>query len=817
MMPLLVILWSVCVAQPEASPPVPQPLESAMSQPADEADKKPTDEAGQIEDAARLIVGDHTSQARRIGVRTLLRIGSSAAIERLTTILVQANEGNSAARSAIFGVLSESEAPPSALLAPLIDLVGESKGNAMDGIRAALAAYPQAEAQKALCNVARDSQLAAPRRVAIIEMIGRLGEDYSAAGALAGLMTDENAEIRGTALRAFVMMTGVEFDDGGAATRWWQEHAGLGELKWLARSNQRRREELRALHAERDALEARLVAAYRAAFLALADKDRDARLVAFLKDDVADVRKLGLDLIASMIIDQKEVSKDVRDAIVPLLADADAELRRQSAMIAGNLRIGAATDGMIASLSSDPSPRVRAALAGALGRLDDPRAIRPLVKCLESDDRELVGEATLALGSLARRGNPELAEAAFVATSLEARFNTLASDDDELREKFLRAMSRIGDESFLSIIKRESVEGRNSTIRTIAILGLAAFDSGNTAEFLTTLLTDDAALVRAAAAQSLGKCGRTKSHFNAVFGRTRTDQESDASVRDKAWDAAQSMFARLSGTVRLEILFDLGSIDDATVQRHRAALARALKADRDATNELTAAKRMEVALILGDSLLRAGEHVAALTELQDVAQYRSEFSNDLVNRMDTGLVSSAMRASKFDEVVKFLVSAMSATSEMDKRSKREALQNCFDEELVSCLANAKSGTEIAALAKLMNPAVTALGVEDPEGALARKWNASIASRRDAMIDELLELETGESSVAQELQKFETPAVIARIHAKLAAMKQTTSGPAAEREAALIALARQFVPGWAGYDPGNSVEERSKALDQLIAG
>ena len=137
-MSLCLFIWCLVAVQPEASSSDVKTAESALSQPSDETATPPADEAGQIVDASRLIVGDNTSQARRIGVRTLLRIGSPAAIERLTVILTQPNEGNGAARAAICGALAETESPPTELLEPLIGLIGESRGSALDGVQGAL-------------------------------------------------------------------------------------------------------------------------------------------------------------------------------------------------------------------------------------------------------------------------------------------------------------------------------------------------------------------------------------------------------------------------------------------------------------------------------------------------------------------------------------------------------------------------------------------------------------------------------------------------------------------------------------------------------
>lgn len=818
-MSMLVFLTLSCLlaAQTEAAPPDVQPLESVMSQPAEAENGQPAGESGQIEDAAKLILGDNTVEARQIGVRTLLRMGTPAAHNRLALILTHPEQGNGAARSAICGVLASSDAPPEALLEPLVSLVGELKGSALEGVRLALAAYPQAAAQRALCAIARDASAPTKRRLSMIEMIGGLGEDYAAAGVLANLLSDSDPAIRQGAMTAFTRMTGVEFDDADAAEAWWRERAGLGELKWLVRSNQRRREELRALRADRIALIERLVSAYRAAFLAIPEKDQGSRLVAFLQDDVSQVRELGLKLIAAMVIDQKEVPAEVREAVLPLLTDADPDIRRRAATIAGNLRIVGAIDVMIDRLKSERNARARIEFASAIGRLDDNRAIEPLVACLSSKDRDLVAEATLSLGSLARRGHADAEKTAFVATSLENRYGELADDDTELREKFLRAMARIGVDSFRTIFEREALHGQSAGVRTAAIAGLASYESGGTAEFMMGLLGEEDPLVRGSAIQALGRCGRTIGHFEALFERSSAGKEADSTVRDKAWDATQALFSRLSGSARLDVLLATEDREDAAIHRQRAVLARALKADRDASTELTPSKRLQVALSLAEALLRSGDVSGALLEWQDVAQQRGSLSQDLAQRVDLGLVRAGMRAGQNDAVFGALTTALAGMSGDERAARADVLRKCFETELASRTAAAPSPEAIASIYALIGPAASALATGDEISSTRDAWRIRVDSRRDVLIDALLDEQTGETTIADKLQLFDKQAVINRIHARLASIKATTSGPALDREVALIALARQLAPEWPGYTPGIPVEERARALEKLIAG
>jgi quinoprotein glucose dehydrogenase len=73
-----------------------------------------------------------------------------------------------------------------------------------------------------------------------------------------------------------------------------------------------------------------------------------------------------------------------RQELLPLLADADAELRAQAAKTLGNLRVEAAGE-RFAALLKDESPRVRYFAAIGLGKIGRREAVGPLVDFLRAD------------------------------------------------------------------------------------------------------------------------------------------------------------------------------------------------------------------------------------------------------------------------------------------------------------------------------------------------------------------------------------------------------------------------------------------------
>ena len=95
-------------------------------------------------------------------------------------------------------------------------------------------------------------------------------------------------------------------------------------------------------------------------------------------------------------------------AVLPLLDDADAEIRAQAAKVLGEARVYAAVDKLVALLADD-SPRVQYFAALSLGKLGSAAAIEPLLVLLERNadqDPVLRHAAVMGLVGSARRAEP---------------------------------------------------------------------------------------------------------------------------------------------------------------------------------------------------------------------------------------------------------------------------------------------------------------------------------------------------------------------------------------------------------------------------
>jgi len=105
--------------------------------------------------------------------------------------------------------------------------------------------------------------------------------------------------------------------------------------------------------------------------------------------------------------------EEVLPALLALLADENARVRRHAAEALKRAGLAASVQPLCRTLEDDPEPRVREHAAEALGRLGDRRAVEPLCRVLRADDDARVREhAAEALGHLGdERALPALVEA----------------------------------------------------------------------------------------------------------------------------------------------------------------------------------------------------------------------------------------------------------------------------------------------------------------------------------------------------------------------------------------------------------------------
>jgi quinoprotein glucose dehydrogenase len=149
------------------------------------------------------------------------------------------------------------------------------------------------------------------------------------------------------------------------------------------------------------------------------------------------------------------------EPLLPLLADADDEVRGQTAQIMGEARYTVAVENML-PLLSDNSSRVRMLAAIALGKLGDPRAREPLLALLrENADRD-----------------PYLRHGAVMGLSLLGDADAIAAHrhdpNPSVRLGVLLALRRMGDRRVADFLKDPSAQLVTEAARAINDLPIRA-------------------------------------------------------------------------------------------------------------------------------------------------------------------------------------------------------------------------------------------------------------------------------------------------------------------------------------------------------
>jgi len=118
---------------------------------------------------------------------------------------------------------------------------------------------------------------------------------------------------------------------------------------------------------------------------------------------------------------------------------------------------------LIRRLEGDPSPRVRAQAACALGLIRDPSAAPALVAALSHPDPEVVQKAAWAVGQVgAKEARPRLAE-------------LLDHETADVRWNVAVALARLGDASGLPVLRAlseaENHDAAFTAVRALALVG----------------------------------------------------------------------------------------------------------------------------------------------------------------------------------------------------------------------------------------------------------------------------------------------------------------------------------------------------------
>ncbi|MFH1419009.1 MAG: HEAT repeat domain-containing protein [Planctomycetota bacterium] len=770
----------------------------------------------ELDELLSLVTGNNTADARKLGAKKLLDVGTDAANERLASVLRQTPPDH-AAQIAVCRAVAESPQPQPTLVDPLISLLGGGTDVLDAVVIDALRVCDNGRVVDRLRPIAADGSQHKERRQAAIRALGALGENMKAVAALIELAGAENGDIQAAALVAFRHATGTKRMNLETARAWWSRHASMSSDDWLRAINRRHLAEIRELRARTNVLTERLIAAYREAYVRLPEGDHERQLVLFLEDGLPEVREFGLDLVNAMITDRKEVGQEIKTRLAEMISDSQEGLRLKVALIVGDLRLTGSVSRLVQALEAERDSAVRAAFANAIGRLDGLEAVDALIGRLGDEAPSVVGEAALALANIARRtmdADPQVA--ARITVALLDRLKSVQPSAEDLRVKFLDAMSRIGSEPFRKVFGEEMASQRSVPVRRAAIAGLAGFGDAAAAAQIRPLTSAPEPEIRAAAAGALGKCGQGEADLAVLVNRLDGNGEPDATVRQRAWEAYVLVAQRLPAQDHLRIAEQFAVPNDEVSQRRQLELLTALRNNPKRFEQVGSGQpdgRVTLLESMADAHEQLGEFAAAAAALTQATDLLQDRADPRFVRLTSRAVSLLITGGEIDMAVRRIKESAAerdGSAMPDKTPLAEAVLRGIQAR-VDAIRDAATYADATRFIESMFPVRGQLG-GDFEVKLDAARNGAEA-KRNAVIAALLDSVGSDEESAEKLKAFGAQAVLPAIHARLSAMP-TTTAPATPVETALVGVAKHLAPAWPGYPPSCSPAERAAALKKL---
>ena len=236
----------------------------------------------------------------------------------------------------------------------------------------------------------------------------------------------------------------------------------------------------------------------------------------------------------------ENVEVDFRAIFISLMKDEDADIRERAITGLWECEDRSLISALLEAACCDPSEKVRAAAAIALGKF----ALMAEDGKLSPADGERIRETLLGLV----KKDSEPVEVRRRALEAVAPFNTVAvqgyirwaygATDNNLRSSALYAMGKTGDPSWLPQLTRE-LQGSSPALRYEAASACGELGDEAALPGLLQLLEDDDHQVQLAAVRALGEIGG----LQASRALKRLAHSEDASLREAAESALESVEA----------------------------------------------------------------------------------------------------------------------------------------------------------------------------------------------------------------------------------------------------------------------------------
>ena len=758
--------------------------------------------------AAQLAEPGRSTKTKLEAAELLLTRSYPQAVKTLEGFL--SDRTNRPARIAIAQAIVQVGGARKVFIAPLTAMLTGEDVAVRGAAARALATYKNHGVTAKLIQIATDAKRDQAVRLTVIGALQRV-LDKVAVDALVRLLDDRDQAIRAAAAGALAKLTNIRaFGTSRTQWRsWWEENKDKPRSEWLADLADRLARSKAVVEANNERLRDRLVRAMEDLYAATAPARRDALLMGFLKDPLADVRMVGVRLIERKLGSSEKVPADIRGQAGAMLADADPRVRRSAALLVANFADPDAGKVLLERLKTEQAPEVRGALLTALGQLQDPAGLEAILESCRSKHVDVAAAAARALGRVAAKHAIAGEMRTRAVRALVDRYTQTADAENgaHLREALLTAMGVLGDEKFIPVL-RGAFKDTAAVVRLAAVNGLQKFGKADMAQAIAPLVADSDRGVRQAAIVALGALDGDK-HLQVILQRTDPAAEPDAAVRQQAWDVGMALLTKSDVAVLTRAAADLADRPGAADQRIKILQMLTAALRRKKAPELSAVLRR-----LGGRLADSGRPAEAGVCLAEAYTAFAAANNpqapDVWNQWTDAMLAADDPAvvkaiadqdsnSAFSGAVERLQRRVAALIAEEKWAVAIRLSGAAGEGLKGKLSEAQQ----TRIGKLLADARTGQVVADGKrvAALAGQLTAADEAVRTAAETTLKNM--GDRAVGPLLKKLKDA---------LEAEK-----PDLDSEKAILGVLKQIAPRLTGYDPAGTVPDRIKHIDTWIKG
>lgn len=688
---------------------------------------------------------------------------------------------------------------------PLMTMLTGDEATVRGPAARALAVYKNNGVIGRLVEIAQDRKRDQAVRLEVINALQRV-LDKAAVDALVQLLDDPEATVVSASAESLAKLTNIRAfgADRQQWRNWWQKNSNKPRSEWLADLADSLGRSKTALEGENAKLRDRLAKAMEDLYTSTPAAQRDAMVITFLKDPLTDVRLVGVRLVGRKLTTGDKVSPEIRAQVRSMLGDLEIRVRKEAAVLASTLGDAEAAGALQDRLKTEDSPEVRKAVLTALGQLGDPNALPAVLAEIDSAQEDVAGAAAGALSRLAGKQPLEGRLRKMAVAALLKRYPQKDKPDEgtDVRESLLAAMGTLADEEFVPVL-RNALKDPSASIRLVAVNGLRQFGKGDLAAAIEPLVNDTDRGVRQAVVVALGTLDGEKS-LSVILQRTDPATETDASVRQQAWDAAMAILSKADVKSLARAMANLSARVDAVDQRIKIQqmLVAAYKTSKSA--ELPGALRQ-----LGRELVAASRPAEAAPQLAEAAAAYSASNDRLASAVWSEWVDALLEADD-PTVTKVLA------EQADAKLLADGMKRLWT-RLDTCVAKGNylpvvqlSSASLTNLGKRLNGQQTT----DLEKLLNDAKLKQLAADRQKVATLVPQLvaadEAARKASATELGTMGERA----LGPLLGELKKAIGGDTENRdmENAVLAVLKQLAPNLTGYDTAATKADRVKIID-----